>query len=86
VGISQEGISLADDLAFTLQVASFNSSDRARVLQESLPNAWIQEVRQNGRIVYRVNYKRFTKRSEALRAQWDLEDLGHQSLVQRLFS
>jgi hypothetical protein len=33
-----------------------------------------------------VNYKRFSDRNEALRAQWDLEDLGYKSLVQRLYT
>jgi septal ring-binding cell division protein DamX len=83
---SARSIEVRDDGEFTLQVATFSSPDRAEALKHSIPDAWIQEVTKEGRLVYRVNYKRFTKRSQALRAQWALEDLGHESFIQRLFS
>lgn len=80
---------LADSVGqgeFTLQVATYESKSAAADMTSKIPNAWIQEVSNQGRRMYRVNYKRFTDRNAALRAQWDLEDLGYKSLIQRLYT
>ncbi|MFT4604435.1 MAG: hypothetical protein ACI9W4_001166 [Rhodothermales bacterium] len=71
---------------FTLQVATYNSKAAAADMTAKIPNAWVQEISTQGKRMYRVNYKRFSDRNEALRAQWDLEDLGYKSLVQRLYT
>lgn len=71
---------------YTIQLAAFSRRSEADVLAASLPGAWVQEVRPDGHPIFRVNYGRFDDRSEAVRAQWSLEDQGYKSFIQQLFS
>lgn len=71
---------------YTLQVATYADETTANAAIRELPDAWVQEVRQDGRLLYRVNYKRFSDRNAAVRAQWDLEDLGYKSFIQELYT
>ena len=73
-------------VGYTLQIATFADKAKAEHMLEALPEAWIQEIRKEGTLLYRVNYKRFDTRTEAIRAQWDLEDRGYQSFIQQLYS
>ena len=80
---------LADSVGqgeFTLQVATYSSKAAAADMISKIPNAWVQEISNQGTRMYRVNYKRFSDRNQAIRAQWDLEDLGYKSLIQRLYT
>lgn len=74
------------DEVFTLQLATFSSRSQAAAMTEKVPAAWVQEVRKDGQVLYRVNYKKFADRTGAIRAQWDLEDMGYKSFVQRLYT
>lgn len=60
---------------FTLQVASFTSSDAADRAKATLPGSWISQTCVNGVPSYRLNFGRFDSRNGALVGQWDLEDL-----------
>lgn len=71
---------------YTLQVAAFSSRAQADELAAGIVGTWIQEVRQEGRPIFRVNFGRFNERAEAVRAQWSLDDQGYKSFIQQLFS
>ncbi|MBO6575572.1 MAG: SPOR domain-containing protein [Rhodothermales bacterium] len=77
---------VVEPIEYTLQVATYSSRTQAADVLSALPDAWVEEVRKDGSTLYRVNYKRFRDRNAALRAQWDLEDLGYKSFVQRLYT
>jgi hypothetical protein len=79
-------VTVSGDEVYTLQLASFASKAEAAALIQRVPASWVQEIRSEGRVLYRVNYKKFDDRTGAVRAQWDLEDLGFKSFVQRLYS
>lgn len=71
---------------FTIQVATYQSRADASALIAQLPDAWVQEISTEGTKQYRVNFRRFRDRNAALRAQWDLEDLGYKGFIQRLYT
>ncbi|NNE70479.1 MAG: SPOR domain-containing protein [Rhodothermales bacterium] len=80
---------LADSVGqgeFTLQVATYQSKADASALTARIPDAWVQEISAEGRKMYRVNFRRFQDRNAAVRAQWDLEDLGYKGFIQRLYT
>lgn len=71
---------------YTLQVATYQDRAHAERVSSEIPEAWVEEVRIEGRILFRVNYKRFRERTQALAAQWDLEDLGYEGFIQKIYT
>jgi cell division protein FtsN len=71
---------------FTLQVGAFQDSAAADRVAAGIGGAWIQVIVLNNVAIYRVNYGRFQDRSQAIQAQWDLEDLGFEPAIQQLFA
>jgi rare lipoprotein A len=72
--------------AYTLQIGSFSTEDRAKALANQYPEAWTARVEVNGETTYRVYYSRFEQEKPARVAQNDLWVKGQDSFLRKVAS
>lgn len=69
---------------FAVQIGAYNDREAAVDKSHIINNTWIQDIRVNGRRIYRVYYGKFTREKNALRAQEKLSRKGITGFVKEI--
>jgi len=72
--------------AYTLQIGSFSTLERAQILADQYNEAWTARVDVNGAVTYRVYYSRYDQEKPARVAQNDLWTQGQDSFLRKVVS
>ncbi len=70
--------------AFTLQIGSFSTIERAQLLADLYDEAWVDRVENGGESTFRVYFSRFEKEQPARVAQYDLWSKGQDSFLRKV--
>jgi cell division protein FtsN len=74
------------DGAYTLQIGSFSTHARAKILADQYEEAWIARIDVNGEVSFRVYFSRFDQEKPARIAQNDLWTKGQDSFLRKVAS
>lgn len=69
---------------FAVQIGAYSDRKAAEHKSRIIGHTWIQDVRMNGRRIYRVYYGKFDKEKKALKAQKELSRRGIPGFVKEI--
>jgi rare lipoprotein A len=69
---------------FTIQLGAYRVYDQALAASRQIPGAWVETSEQEGRVVYRLNFKHFPNREDATRGLREVQNMGYNGFVRQV--
>lgn len=69
---------------FTIQLGAYRVYEQAQAATQQINGAWVETSEQDGRVVYRLNYKHFPNREEANIGLREVQRLGFSGFVRQV--